>query len=68
VKRLLLTSAGLKVLRKAVARAVIIERQMFSGLSSKEKNDLRTHLRQCLRGISHSGLKKAPKRGAGLGN
>jgi len=68
VKRLLLTSAGLKVLRKAVARAGVIERQMFSGLSSKDKNALRTHLRQCLLGIKHSGWKKTPKRGARLGN
>jgi DNA-binding MarR family transcriptional regulator len=51
VNRLVLTPRGLKVLRKAVARAAIIERQMFSGLSSKEKNGLRSQLRGCLAGI-----------------
>jgi DNA-binding MarR family transcriptional regulator len=51
INRLVLTPRGLKVLRKAVARAAVIERQMFSGLSSKEKNGLRSQLRGCLAGI-----------------
>lgn len=48
VKRLVLAPIGSRALRKAVARAVVIERHMFLGLSSKEKGRLRDQLRQCL--------------------
>lgn len=48
VKRLVLTRTGSKALRKAVARAVVIEHQMFSGLSAKDKDRLRNQLRECL--------------------
>jgi len=57
VKRLVFTPTGSKALRKAVARAVIIERQMFSGLSAKEKDSLRNQLRECLTRVKSAALK-----------
>ncbi|MFY9803908.1 MAG: MarR family transcriptional regulator [Candidatus Acidiferrales bacterium] len=63
INRLLLTPAGLKVLRKAFVRAVAIERQMFAGLSLKEKNELRAQLRRCLAGVKNPRVKKVPRRG-----
>lgn len=48
VNRLVLTARGVEVLRKAVARAVIIEREMFAGLSLRQRKQLRAQLRGCL--------------------
>ncbi len=48
IKRLLLTTRGTKVLRRAVARAALIEREMFSILSARDKAALKTQLRACL--------------------
>ena len=48
IKRLVLTPRGAKVLRRAVARAVLIEREMFSALSARDKSGLKTQLRACL--------------------
>jgi DNA-binding MarR family transcriptional regulator len=48
VKRLVLTPRGLKVLRRAVARAAELEREMFSPLSRRQKGELRDQLRICL--------------------
>lgn len=48
IKRLVLTPRGAKVLRRAVARAVLIEREMFSVLSPRAKSALKTQLRACL--------------------
>jgi DNA-binding MarR family transcriptional regulator len=48
VKLLILTPRGLKVLRRAVARAFVLEREMFSPLSSRQKSELRSQLRTCL--------------------
>ena len=62
VKRLILTPRGLKVLRRAIARAVVIEKQMFAGLSSKQKNGLRTQLRTCLARIDNSSASRPPSR------
>jgi len=62
VKRLVLTPRGLKVLRRAVARAVIIEREMFSALSSRQKSDLRVQLRECLARIKTSPTRKGSPR------
>jgi DNA-binding MarR family transcriptional regulator len=62
VKRLALTPRGLKVLRKAVARAALIERHMFSRLSLKEKTALRTQLRGCLADIKSSPVKSSSAR------
>jgi DNA-binding MarR family transcriptional regulator len=62
VKRLVLTARGLKVLRRAVARAIIIERQMFSPLSSRQKGELRGQLQACLTRIQVSPPKKKSAR------
>jgi DNA-binding MarR family transcriptional regulator len=48
MKRLVLTARGLKVLLRAVARAVAIENEMFSALSPRQKSVLRGQLRACL--------------------
>jgi DNA-binding MarR family transcriptional regulator len=66
VKRLVLTSRGLKVLRRAVARAVTIEREMFSALSSRQKNALRGQLRACLARIKAVPLRKESDRTVNL--
>jgi DNA-binding MarR family transcriptional regulator len=62
VKRLLLTPRGLKVLRRAVARAVLIERAMFAGLSLQQKNGLRNQLRGCLERIKGAPAKSSAAR------
>jgi DNA-binding MarR family transcriptional regulator len=48
IKRLVLSARGEKVLRHAVARAVLIEREMFSVLSARDKATLKAQLRTCL--------------------
>ncbi|HEY0702786.1 MAG TPA: MarR family transcriptional regulator [Candidatus Acidoferrales bacterium] len=48
IKRLVLTPRGAKVLRRAVARAVVIERAMFSPLSARDQSALKSQLRVCL--------------------
>jgi DNA-binding MarR family transcriptional regulator len=58
VKRLVLTSRGLKVLHRAVARAVVLEREMFWPLSSRQKSELRSQLRTCLTRINPALLKR----------
>jgi DNA-binding MarR family transcriptional regulator len=58
VKRLVLTLRGSKVLRRAVARAVVIERQMFAALSRRQKSDLLRQLRACLTRVRTSPAKK----------
>jgi DNA-binding MarR family transcriptional regulator len=58
VKRLVLTSQGLKALHRAVARAVVLERDMFSPLSSRQKSELRSQLRICLTRLNPALLKR----------
>lgn len=58
VKRLLLTPRGLKVLRRAVARAAAIEREMFSALSARQKSALRGQLQTCLARTKDAHLKR----------
>jgi DNA-binding MarR family transcriptional regulator len=48
IKRLVLSPRGEKVLRHAVARAVLIEREMFSVLSARDIAALKSQLRTCL--------------------
>src|ERR1700722_7647816 len=48
IKRLVLSPRGKKVLRHAVARAVLIEREMFSVLSARDIAALKSQLRTCL--------------------
>jgi DNA-binding MarR family transcriptional regulator len=48
IKRLVLSARGENVLRRAVKRAVLIEREMFSVLSARDKAALKTQLRTCL--------------------
>jgi DNA-binding MarR family transcriptional regulator len=64
VKRLVLTPRGLKVLRRAVARAVVIEREMFSALSSRQRSDLRSQLQATLARIRAAPAKKKSSRAA----
>src|ERR1700678_3664097 len=65
VKRLVLAPRGLKVLRRDVARAVTIEREMFSALSPHQKRKLRGQLRACLAKIK---TVSAPKKMAHAAN
>jgi DNA-binding MarR family transcriptional regulator len=58
VKRLVLTPRGSKVLRRAVARAVVIEREMFTSLSQRQKSDLLRQLRACLTRVRTAPAKK----------
>ena|ERR1700721_848687 len=58
VKRLVLTPRGLKILRRAVAQAAELEREMFSPLSKRQKNELRDQLRTCLTRIKPPAKKK----------
>jgi DNA-binding MarR family transcriptional regulator len=58
VNRLVLTARGFKVLKKAVARAAIIEREMFAELSLRQKNGLRDQLRGCLARIKSAAPRK----------
>jgi DNA-binding MarR family transcriptional regulator len=58
VKRLILTPRGVRVLRRAVARAVVLEREMFSPLSSRQKSELRSQLRTCLTRLRPARVKK----------
>jgi DNA-binding MarR family transcriptional regulator len=57
VNRLVLTGQGVTVLRKAVVRAAAVEREMFAGLSSRQKKELRSQLRGCL-----ARIKAVPRR------
>jgi DNA-binding MarR family transcriptional regulator len=59
VNRLVLTPRGLKVLRKATARARVIEAEMFAALSSREKERFRNVLRGCLERIQSSQARKS---------
>jgi DNA-binding MarR family transcriptional regulator len=61
VKRLILTPRGLKVLRRAIARAVVLERELFSPLSSRQRSELRSQLRTCLTRIRPAHVKKKSK-------
>jgi DNA-binding MarR family transcriptional regulator len=61
VKRLVLTLRGSKVLSRAVARAVVIEREMFSALSRRQKSDLLRQLRACLTLVRTAPAKKKSK-------
>lgn len=62
VNRLVITARGRTVLRKAVTRATTIEREMFAGLSSRQKYELRNQLRGCLARIKpETPGKKAPR-------
>jgi DNA-binding MarR family transcriptional regulator len=58
MKRLVLTPRGLKILRRAVARAAELEREMFSPLSQRQKGELRNQLRACLTRIRPPAKKK----------
>jgi DNA-binding MarR family transcriptional regulator len=62
VKRLLLTPRGQKVLRRAVARAGAIEREMFSALSARQKSALRGQLQTCLAQTKDAHLKRGRRR------
>jgi DNA-binding MarR family transcriptional regulator len=60
VNRLVLTTRGLKVLRRAAARARVIEGEMFAALSSREKERFRGALRLCLERIKKFQARKGP--------
>jgi DNA-binding MarR family transcriptional regulator len=62
VNRLVLTARGLRVLKKAVARADVIEREMFAQLSSRQKDGLRNQLRGCLARIKSAAPRKSVTR------
>ena len=64
VNRLVITVRGGKVLKKAVTRAAIIEREMFAGLSSRQKYELRNQLRGCLARIKTETPRKSASRAA----
>jgi DNA-binding MarR family transcriptional regulator len=65
VNRLVLTARGVQVLQKAAARAAIIERQMFVGLSSRQKDGLREQLRGCLARLKTPAPRKSATRAPG---
>lgn len=65
VNRLVLTARGVQVLQKAVARAAIIERQMFGGLSSRQKDGLRKQLRGCLARLKTAAPRRSATRASG---
>jgi DNA-binding MarR family transcriptional regulator len=60
VNRLVLTPRGVKALRKAAARALAIEAEMFAALSTREKERFRSVLRGCLERIQNSQARKSP--------
>ncbi len=60
VNRLVLTPRGLQILRKAAARARVIEAGMFGALSPREKDRFRTVLSGCLERINSSKARKNP--------
>jgi DNA-binding MarR family transcriptional regulator len=60
VNRLVLTPRGLKVLRKAAARARAMEAEMFAALSPREKQRFRSVLSGCLERINNSKARKNP--------
>src|ERR1700722_4001499 len=64
VNRLVITVRGGKVLKKAVTRAAIIEREMFAGLSSRQKYELRNQVRGCLARIKTETPRKSASRAA----
>jgi DNA-binding MarR family transcriptional regulator len=64
VNRLVITVRGGKVLKKAVTRAATIEREMFAGLSSRQKHELRNQLRGCLARIKSDPPRKSASRAA----
>ena len=64
VNRLVITVRGGRVLKKAVTRAAMIEREMFAGLSSRQKHELRNQLRGCLARIRSDSRRKSASRAA----
>jgi DNA-binding MarR family transcriptional regulator len=58
VIRLEITPKGRRVLRKGIARVVLIEGQAFAGLSARGKVGLRALLRECLGRVKNSHAKK----------
>jgi DNA-binding MarR family transcriptional regulator len=60
VNRLVLTPRGSRILRKAAARARVIEGKMFAALSPREKQRFRTVLSGCLERIKNSQVRKNP--------